>query len=64
MIREKRELARPDFWQPCLSRGFPDALKRRLQALGVTEIDDPDKSRFFQASGGRIFRLSPMDGGL
>lgn len=42
-----------------------DALKRRLQKFGVTELDYVDKSRYyFQAPGGQVFRLAPMDGGI
>jgi hypothetical protein len=42
-----------------------DALKRRLQKFGVTELDYVDKSRFyFQAPGGQVFRLAAMDGGI
>ena len=42
-----------------------DALKRKLQKFGVKELDYSDKSRFyFQAPGGQVFRLAPMDGGI
>jgi hypothetical protein len=42
-----------------------DALKRKLQKFGVKELDYADKSRFyFQAPGGQVFRLAPMDGGI
>lgn len=42
-----------------------ELLKKRLQKFGVREIDYEDKSRFyFQAPGGPVFRLAPMDGGI
>ncbi len=43
----------------------PDALKQRLIDFGVYEVDFEDKSRFyFQAPGGQVFRVAPMEGGL
>jgi hypothetical protein len=43
----------------------PTRWKARLQAFGVHEVDFPDPTRFyFQAPGGPVFRLAPMDGGL
>jgi len=43
----------------------PAAWKVRLQAFGVREAEFPDPTRFFfQAPGGPVFRLAPMDGGL
>jgi glyoxalase superfamily protein len=44
----------------------PAAWKARLQAFGVQDVVDyPDPTRFyFQAPGGQVFRLAPMDGGL
>jgi hypothetical protein len=37
----------------------------RLKAFGVREVDFPDATRFFfQAPGGQVFRLAPLDGGL
>jgi len=44
----------------------PAAWKAGLQAFGVKEVRDyPDPTRFyFQAPGGQVFRLAPMDGGL
>ena len=40
-------------------------LQRRLIEFGVTEVDYPDKTRFyFQAPGGQVFRLAPEDGGI
>ena len=43
----------------------PDGLTARLRAFGVTEVAYPDPSRFFfQAPGGQVFRVAPMDGGL
>ena len=42
-----------------------DGLKRKLRKFGVKELDYVDKSRFyFQAPGGQVFRLAPMDGGI
>ena len=38
--------------------------QRRLVEFGVTEVDDLDKSRFYQAPGGQVFRLAPQDGGI
>jgi catechol 2,3-dioxygenase-like lactoylglutathione lyase family enzyme len=41
------------------------AWKARLEAFGVTLVEWPDPTRFyFQAPGGQVFRLAPMDGGL
>lgn len=43
----------------------PDATKEQLKAFGVAEVDFADKTRFyFQAPGGQVFRLAPLDGGL
>jgi catechol 2,3-dioxygenase-like lactoylglutathione lyase family enzyme len=43
----------------------PARWKARLQAFGVREVEFPDPTRFFfQAPGGAVFRLAPMDGGL
>jgi catechol 2,3-dioxygenase-like lactoylglutathione lyase family enzyme len=43
----------------------PEAVKERLLAFGVTPVDFPDPTRFFfQAPGGQVFRLAPIDGGL
>ena len=43
----------------------PPAWKARLQAFGVVEVEFPDPTRFFfQAPGGQVFRLAPLDGGL
>jgi len=43
----------------------PDALKQRLIGFGVQEVEFEDKSRFyFQAPGGQVFRVAPMEGGL
>lgn len=42
-----------------------EELKARLVAFGVRPIDYPDATRFyFQAPGGQVYRLAPMDGGL
>jgi hypothetical protein len=39
--------------------------KARLVAFGVSEITLSDPNRFFfQAPGGQVFRLAPLDGGL
>jgi len=43
----------------------PDALKQQLIDFGVREVEFEDKSRFyFQAPGGQVFRVAPMEGGL
>lgn len=43
----------------------PTRWKERLQAFGVQEVAYPDPMRFyFQAPGGPVFRLAPLDGGL
>lgn len=43
----------------------PAALERRLRQFGVRQVEFADTSRFyFQAPGGQVFRLAPMDGGL
>ncbi len=43
----------------------PAAWKARLLAFGVREVEFPDPTRFFfQAPGGQVFRLAPLDGGL
>jgi len=43
----------------------PEALKEKLLEFGVREVEFEDTSRFyFQAPGGQVFRLAPMDGGL
>ena len=43
----------------------PDALKQALLAAGVAAVDFPDPTRFyFQAPGGQVYRLAPMDGGI
>ena len=43
----------------------PEEVKQRLLDIGVKQIDYEDKSRFyFQAPGGQVFRLAPMDGGI
>lgn len=42
-----------------------EALKHRLKKFGVREVDYVDTARmYFQAPGGQVFRLAPMDGGL
>ena len=43
----------------------PARWKARLQEFGVQEVEYPDPTRFFfQAPGGPVFRLAPMDGSL
>ena len=43
----------------------PAAWKERLLAFGVHEVQYPDQSRFFfQAPGGQVFRVAPIDGGI
>ncbi len=43
----------------------PAAWKERLEGFGVRRVKYADASRFyFQAPGGQVFRLAPMDGGL
>jgi catechol 2,3-dioxygenase-like lactoylglutathione lyase family enzyme len=43
----------------------PEAWSARLRAFGVEPVDYPDPTRFyFQAPGGQVYRLAPMDGGL
>jgi hypothetical protein len=42
-----------------------EVTKRRLLEFGVKEVEYSDKMRFyFQAPGGQVFRLAPMDGGI
>lgn len=43
----------------------PAALKEKLIGFGVREVEFEDKSRFyFQAPGGPVFRIAPLEGGL
>jgi catechol 2,3-dioxygenase-like lactoylglutathione lyase family enzyme len=43
----------------------PEPLRKRLVDFGVKQVDFPDASRFyFQAPGGQVFRIAPLDGGL
>jgi hypothetical protein len=43
----------------------PEKLQQKLHEFGVKRIDFPDPSRFyFQAPGGQVFRVAPLDGGL
>ena len=43
----------------------PEEVKQRLLGIGVKQVDYEDKSRFyFQAPGGQVFRLAPIDGGI
>ena len=48
-----------------LKAADPEALKVRLLAFGVKEVEFPDPTRFFfQAPGGQVFRVAPLDGGI
>ena len=41
------------------------AMKARLLAFGVPEVDYEDRTRFyFRAPGGCVFRLAPLGGGI
>jgi hypothetical protein len=43
----------------------PMALKEKLIGFGVREVEFEDQSRFyFQAPGGPVFRIAPLEGGL
>jgi hypothetical protein len=43
----------------------PIGWQARLRAFGVREVEFPDPTRFFfQAPGGQVFRLAPLDGGV
>ncbi len=43
----------------------PEAMRARLETFGVDAVDFPDPTRFyFQAPGGQVYRLAPLDGGL
>jgi hypothetical protein len=43
----------------------PAQLEQKLLAFGVEKVDFPDPGRFyFQAPGGQVFRVAPLDGGL
>lgn len=43
----------------------PAAWKTKLLAFGVRPVEFPDLTRFFfQAPGGQVFRLAPLDGGI
>jgi hypothetical protein len=43
----------------------PEALKARLLAFSVKKVEFPDPTRFFfQAPGGQVFRVAPLDGGI
>jgi hypothetical protein len=47
-----------------LKTSAPAALKTRLLKFGVRPVDYPDPSRFyFQAPGGLVWRVAPLDGG-
>ena len=67
-VEEKDALTEENYakatWLEIKSKN-PEGLKKRLQEFGVREVDYPDKTRFFfQAPGGQVFRLAPLDGGL
>ena len=48
-----------------LKTADPAALKARLLAFGVRAVDYPDPTRFyFQAPGGQVWRLAPLEGGI
>jgi hypothetical protein len=43
----------------------PAALRDRVLAAGIVEMETGDRSRFFfQAPGGQVFRVAPLDGGM
>jgi catechol 2,3-dioxygenase-like lactoylglutathione lyase family enzyme len=43
----------------------PEQLRRKLEDFGVKQVQFPDPNRFyFQAPGGQVFRVAPLDGGL
>ncbi len=43
----------------------PASWRVKLEAFGVRPVDFPDTTRFFfQAPGGQVFRLAPLDGGI
>jgi catechol 2,3-dioxygenase-like lactoylglutathione lyase family enzyme len=43
----------------------PEVLKQRLIDFGVQEVEFEDESRlYFQAPGGQVFRVAPLEGGL
>jgi len=43
----------------------PAAWKTKLVAFGVRPVEFPDPTRFFfQAPGGQVFRLAPLDGDI
>lgn len=51
-------------WLEIKTKDIP-GLKQRLVDFGVKEVEYSDKSRFyFQAPGGQVFRLAPMEGGI
>jgi hypothetical protein len=42
----------------------PAALEKQVRAFGVKAIDYADKTRFyFQAPGGQVFRVAPLESG-
>jgi hypothetical protein len=48
-----------------LKAADPAKLKERLLAFGVRPVDYPDPTRFyFQAPGGQVWRVAPLDGGI
>jgi hypothetical protein len=43
----------------------PKALEDRITAAGIERMHYDDQSRFyFQAPGGQVFRIAPLDGGV
>jgi hypothetical protein len=51
-------------WLEIKTNNVPE-VKRQLVEFGVKEVEYPDKTRFyFQAPGGQVFRLAPVDGGI
>jgi hypothetical protein len=48
-----------------LKTSEPAALKQRLVEFGVQAVEYPDPGRFyFQAPGGQVWRVAPLDGGI
>ncbi len=68
VVEETETLAAADYLKSTwleIKVADPATWKTRLQDFGVQEVDFPDPTRFyFQAPGGQVFRLAPMDGGL
>jgi hypothetical protein len=48
-----------------LKAADPAKIKERLLKFGVRPVDYPDPTRFyFQAPGGQVWRVAPLDGGI